>query len=163
MRKELVVRYFNQQSNFCGVILTFECTSFSSALMAKRFPLQIGHVKKRVAILMFLGRKPLKIEFEDSKPQTGTCTKQNTSFKLLNVRIGPELRPVGEMRKLKKGERKSQNRDISPLCGDAPCESISIKFDMFVGLTNIITYTKNGFKISIGFSRTTGGKTHFSL
>ena len=34
---------------------------------------------------------------------------------------------------------------------------------MFVGLTNVITYAKNGFKISSGFSRATGGKAHVSL
>ena len=45
----------------------------------------------------------------------------------------------------------------------APPEPISIKFGVFVGLTNDITYTKNGFKIFIGFSRPTSGKTHVSL
>ena len=49
------------------------------------------------------------------------------------------------------GEQKSQKCDISPLCGGAPCEPISTKFDVFVGLTNVITYFKNGSKISIGF------------
>ena len=61
------------------------------------------------------------------------------------------------------GEQKSQKCDISPLCGGAPCEPISTKFGMFVGLANVITYAKNGFNISIGFSRATGGKTHVSL
>ena len=70
--------------------------------MLKRFPLQVGQVKKRVEILVFLGRRPPKSEFEGSKLQRDTCTKHNTSFELLNVRIGPELRPVGEMRKRKK-------------------------------------------------------------
>ena len=63
----------------------------------------------------------------------------------------------------KKGEQKSQKCDISPLCGGAPCEPISTKFGVFVGLTNVITYAKIGFKISIGFSRPTGGKTQVSL
>ena len=62
---------------------------------------------------------------------------------------------------IKKGELKSQSRDISSLCGGAPCKLISTKFSVFVGLTNVITYTKNGFKISIGFSRPTGGKRMF--
>ena len=66
---------------------------------------------------VFLGRRPPNSEYEGSKFRKGTFTKQNTSFELLNVRIGPELRPVGEMRKRKKGEQKSQNRDVSPLCG----------------------------------------------
>ena len=68
------------------------------------------------------------------------------------MRIGLELRPVGEMRKRKKGEQKSQNRYISPLCGGAPCEPISTKFGVFVGLTNPITFTKNLSKVSIVFS-----------
>ena len=50
----------------------------------------------------FSGRRPLKNEFEGCKPWKGTCSKQNTSFEPLYVRIGPELRPVGEMRKRKK-------------------------------------------------------------
>ena len=33
----------------------------------------------------------------------------------------------------------------------------------FVGLTDLITYTKNGLKISNGFFRPTGGKTQLSL
>ena len=117
-------------------------------------------------IWCFLGRRPPKSEFEGSKPPKGTCTKQNTSFELLRVRIGWKLRPVGEMRKRKKKGRtffKSQKCDISPLCGGAPCEPISTKFGVFVGLANVITYARNGYKISIGFSRTTGGKTHVSL
>ena len=98
--------------------------------MLKRFPLQIGKVQKRVDILMFyLGRGPLRRKFEGSKPRKGTCSKLNTSFELLNVRIGLVLRPVGEMRKRKKkGVHKSQKCDISPLCGGAPCEPISTKF-----------------------------------
>ena len=112
----------------------------------------------------FLGRRPLKSEFEGSKPWKGSFKKHNTSFELLYVQIGPELRPVGEMRKRKKeGEQKSQNRDSSPLCGGAAWEPISTKFDLFVGPTNVITYTKNDYKILIGFSRPTGGKTHVSL
>ena len=41
------------------------------------------------------------------------------------MQIGPELRPVGEMtkRKTRKGEQKSQNRDISPH-GGTTCEPI---------------------------------------
>ena len=64
---------------------------------------------------------------------------------------------------IKKGRKKAQNRDISPLCGGSPCEPISTKFGVFLGLTNVITYAKNGSKISIGFSRPTGGKAHVSL
>ena len=63
----------------------------------------------------------------------------------------------------KKGEQKSQKCDISPLCGGAPCEPISTKFGVFVGLTNVITCAKIGCKISIGFSRPIGGKTQVSL
>ena len=61
------------------------------------------------------------------------------------MRIDPELRPVAEMRKqknIKKGESKSQNNDISELCGGSPCEPILIKFGVFLGLANIIIYTK---------------------
>ena len=61
----------------------------------------------------------------------------------------------------KKGEQKSQNRDISTLCGGAPYEPISTNVGVFVGHTIVITYTKNGSKISIGFSRPTGGKRMF--
>ena len=61
------------------------------------------------------------------------------------------------------GEQKSQNRYISPLCGGAPCKPISTKFGVFVGLTNVITYAKNNFKISSDFSRATGEKTYVSL
>ena len=61
----------------------------------------------------------------------------------------------------KKGEQKSQKCDISPLCGGAPCEPISTKFVVFVGLINVITCAKNGFKTYIGFSRPTGGKSMF--
>ena len=58
------------------------------------------------------------------------------------MRIGPELRPEETEKKFKtKGEQKSQNRDISPLCGGATCEPISIKFCMFIDLTNVVTYT----------------------
>ena len=96
-------------------------------------------------------------------PRKGTCTKQNTSFELLNVRIGLELRPAGEMREREKGEQKSQNRYTSTLCGGASCVPISTKFGEFVGLTNVITYTQNGLKYSMGFTRPTGGKTHVSL
>ena len=61
----------------------------------------------------------------------------------------------------KKREQKSQKCDISPLCGGAPCEPISTKFVVFVGLINVITCAKNGFKTYIGFSRPTGGKSMF--
>ena len=40
---------------------------------------------------------------------------------------------------------------------------ISTKFGVFVDLTNVITYAKNGFQIFSCFSRATGGKTHVSL
>ena len=74
--------------------------------MLKRFSLQISQVHKRVDMLMFLGLETPKNEFEGSKPRKGTCTIHNTSFELLSVRSGPELRPVGEMRKRKKGRTK---------------------------------------------------------
>ena len=41
--------------------------------------------------------------------------------------------------------------------------AVERRFGVFVGLTNVITYTKNGSKISISFSRPTGGKTRVSL
>ena len=46
---------FNLQSNFCGVILTFESSLLSRVSMLKRFPLQIGQVQKRVGILVCFG------------------------------------------------------------------------------------------------------------
>ena len=114
----------NRKSNFCGVILTFKGSLLLRALMLKQFPLQIGEVRKRVEILVFLGRRPPKSEFEGSKPPKGTCTNQNTSFELLNVRIGSELRPVGEMRKrktkYKKWENKSHKSVIFHHCVEAP-------------------------------------------
>ena len=61
-------------------------------------------------------------------------------------------RPIRIKKKKKKGEQKSQKCDISPLCGGAPCEPISTKFGVFVGLTNVITC-----------ARPTGGKTQVSL
>ena len=97
----------NQKSNLCGVILTFKGRLLSRALMLKRFPLQIGQVRKRVEVLVFCwAGDPPNSEFQGSKPRKGTCTKQDTSFELSNVRIGSELRPVGEMRKRKKGRTK---------------------------------------------------------
>ena len=63
----------------------------------------------------------------------------------------------------KKGEQKSQKCDISPLCGGAPYEPISTKFVVFIGLINVITCAKNGFKTYIGFSRPTGGKACFPI
>ena len=73
----------------------------------------------------FLGRRLPKSEFEGSKLTKGTCTNQNTSFELLNVWIGSELRPVGEMRKLKKKiynrrENKSHKSAIFHHCVEAP-------------------------------------------
>ena len=110
----------HRKSNFLGVVLTFKGSLLSIAQMLKRFPQQIGKVRKWVDIFcVFLAGDPQKSEFEVSKPRKGTCMKQNTSFELSSVRIGWKLRPVGEMRKrknIKKGERKSQNRYISPLC-----------------------------------------------
>jgi len=71
------------------------------------------------------------------------------------------------MRKRKKKKKREnichKKCDISPLCGGAACGPISTKFGVFVGLTNVITYAKNGFKIFIGFSGATGGKTRVSL
>ena len=69
--------------------------------MLKQVPLQIGSPKTGRNFDVFLGRRPPKSEFEGSKSLKGTYTKPNTSFELLNVRIGVELRPVGEMRKRK--------------------------------------------------------------
>ena len=57
---------------------------------------------KRVKIWCVLGRRPPKSEFKGANSWKGTCTKQNTSFEPWSVRIGPELRPVGEMWKRKK-------------------------------------------------------------
>ena len=71
------------------------------------------------------------------------------------------MRKRKNIKKIKR-ENKSQKCDISPLCGGAPCEPISTKFGVFVGLTNIIIYAKNGLKIFSGFFRATGGKTHVS-
>ena len=93
--------------------------------MLKRFPLQIGKVEKRVKMLMFFwGRRPLKSEFEGSKPRKDTCTKQNMSFELLNVRIGLELQPVGEMiedtEKYEKGENLSHKTVIFHHCVEVP-------------------------------------------
>ena len=68
------------------------------------------------------------------------------------MRIGPELRSVGEVRERRKGEQKSQNRDISPLCGGAPCEPIPTKFGVFIGLANIIKYTKMVLKCPMDFA-----------
>ena len=64
----------------------------------------------------------------------------------------------------KMGEQKSENRDISSLmCDGAPCEPISTKFGVILSPADVITYIKNGPKISNGFPRPTGGKTYFSL
>ena len=106
MRKELLVCNFSQKANFRGVILTFKSCLLSRALMLKRFLLQIGQVQKRVKILMFFGPETHLKWIWRLQTLIGTSTKQNTSFELLNVRIGPELRPVGEMRKRKKGRTK---------------------------------------------------------
>ena len=62
----------------------------------------------------------------------------------------------------KKAEQKSQNRYIPPLCGGALCVLIPTKFSVFVGVINVITYAKSGFKIVSDYSRATGGKTHVS-
>ena len=80
------------------------------------------------------------------------------------MRIGLELRPVGEMKKREKRKNKSHKTMIFHHCVAAPPVNRSQpNFDVFVGLSNFITYSKNGSKISIGFSRPTGGKTHISL
>ena len=55
---------------------------------------------------VFLARRLPKSEFQSFKPPKGTCTKQNTSFEPLSVRIGSELRRVREERKQKKGRTK---------------------------------------------------------
>ena len=41
--------------------------------------------------------------------------------------------------KIKKGEQKPQNGDISPLCSGFTCELISTKFGVFVGLTDVVS------------------------
>ena len=68
--------------------------------------------KNRSKFWCFWGRIPLRNKFEGSKPPKGTCTCRNTSFELSCVRIGQELRPVGEMRKRKKRENKSHKTVI---------------------------------------------------
>ena len=50
----------HQKSNFLGVILTFKGSLLSRALMLKRFPQQIGLVRKRVEILVFFGPETSK-------------------------------------------------------------------------------------------------------
>ena len=45
----------NQKFNFGGIILTFKGSLHSTAVMLKRFPLQISEVQKRVEISMFFG------------------------------------------------------------------------------------------------------------
>ena len=74
--------------------------------MQKRFSLQIGQVQKRVEIVVFLGRRPPKSDFEGSKPWKGTCTKRNTSLETYSVRIGPELPPVGVHRRDEETDKK---------------------------------------------------------
>ena len=44
----------------------------------------------------------------------------------------------------------SQIRDISPLCGGAPCEPFSTNFGVFVGLTDVISLKKNRCEIVNG-------------
>jgi len=79
------------------------------------------------------------------------------------VQFGPKLRPVGWRGNGKKGgRRKSQNRYISPPRGGAISQPIFTKFGEFVGLTDVITPAKVGYKIFIGFSRPRGGKSNFS-
>ena len=100
----------NQKSIFCGVILKLKGSLLLRALMLiKRFPLQIGKSKNGSKCWCFLGRRPLKSEFEGSKSRKSSCTKQNNWFELSNVRIGLELRPGGEIKKqknIKKGRTK---------------------------------------------------------
>ena len=67
-------------------------------------------------------------------------------------------------RKNKKMQNKSHKTVTFHHCVEAPPVNRSPKnLSVFVGLTNVITYAKNGFKIDSGFSRATGGKTHVSL
>jgi hypothetical protein len=78
--------------------------------------------------------------------------------------LGP-VREIGK-RKNKKAEQKSksQNCDISRLCGGATCKTaISTKSGVLVGFADVITYPKIALIMSNGFSRVTGGKTHVSL
>jgi len=63
----------------------------------------------------------------------------------------------------KGGRRKSQNRYISPPRGGAISQPIFTNFGEFVDLTDLITPTKFGYNIFIGFSRPRGGKLAFFL
>ena len=89
-----------QKSNYCRVILTFKGSLF---LRAAAISAANRKSKNGSKCLCFGSWRSLKSEFEGSKLLKGTCTKQNTSFELLNVRISLALRPVGEMRKRKIG------------------------------------------------------------
>ena len=135
--------------------------------MLKRFPQQIGEVQKRVEMFMFFGPEtPYRLIWRLQTPKRHVYETEHIvwAIKRANLsRIATCRRDEETEKKYKKGEQKSQKCDISPLCGGAPCEPISTKFGVFVGLTNVITRAKIGSKISIGFSRPTGGKTQVSL
>ena len=77
------------------------------------------------------------------------CIEQKTSFEPISVRIGPDLRPVGEISKLKKGEQITQKMALfSPVCGGATCEPIAAKL-VFVGLTDVVTNTGGIMHVSL--------------
>ena len=92
-----------------------------------------------------IGKVKKRVLHFGSKPRKGTCTMR-------------------KRKKILKKENKSHKTVTFHHCVEVPpCEPISTKFGAFVGLTNVITYTKIGFKISIGFFRPTGRKTSISL
>ena len=158
----------DRKLNFVGVILTFKGSLLSRALMLNRFPQQIGQVRKQVEILVFFGPETSKKwiwSLQTPKRHVYETKHVVWVIKRANrLKIATCRRDEKTEKKIQqKGEQKSQKCNISPLCGGAPCELISTKFGLFVGLTNVITCAKIGFKISIGFSRPTGGKTHVSL
>ena len=115
------------------------------------FRCKSGKSKNGSKFWCFSGLRPLKTEFEGFKLRRGTCAKQNTSLELLNERIGPELRPVGEMRKRKKGITSHKTVAFHQCVAAPPCQLISTKFGVFLGLTNVITYTKNGLNYPLVF------------
>jgi len=85
-------------------------------------------------------------------------------FEPLSLQFGSKLRPLawhGQGNKKYGGRRKSQNRYISPPCGGAISQPIYTKFDEFVDPTDLITPAKFVYKISIGCSRSRGGKSIF--
>ena len=129
--------------------------------MLKRFPLRIDSPKTGRNCGVFLGRRPpkkwrlqtLKRHVYETEHVVWAIKRANRSRIDLQVWWGNG----------KRGEQKSQTRDISPLCGGATCEPISTKLGMFVGFTDVVTYTNNGLQIANGFPGPTYGKTQVSL